>query len=42
MVGLAKTDFNSMLNLGPSFLRFVGAYKIYTDLDPWKSPQKYH
>ena len=35
MVSLAKNIY-SMLNLGLSYLRVVEAYKINTDLIPWK------
>ena len=30
------------VNLGLSFIRVVGAYKIYTQFVPWKIPQNYH
>ena len=31
-----------MLNLGLSFLRIVGDYKIYTEFVPWHPPQNHH
>ena len=34
LVGLTTTTFNNILNLGLSFLRVVGTYKIYTEFFP--------
>ena len=32
----SENGFNSMLNLGPSLLRVVMAYKIYREFVPWQ------
>ena len=42
LVVWVKTDFNSMLNLGLSFIRVVGAYKIHTEFFPLENLQNYH
>ena len=41
-VGFIENDFNSMLILGLSFLRVVGAYKVYSEFVPWEFFWNYH
>ena len=40
--GFSENGFNSILILGLSFLRVVGAYNIYTDFVPWQVVLYYH
>ena len=40
-VGLVKTAYNIMLDLGIYFLRVVGTYKSYTEFVPWKFVRNY-
>ena len=40
--GFSINGFNSMLNLGLSFLRVAGYFKIYTDFVTWGFPQNYY
>ena len=42
LMGLVKTAFKSVLNVGLYLPRVVGAYNIYTDVFPWKFIQNYH
>ena len=39
--GFSDNGFNSMLSLGISFLRVVGAYKSYAEFVPWQFVKKY-
>ena len=42
MVGLVKNGFNNILNLGLSYLRVVGDFKIYTEFVTWQFSRNYH
>ena len=44
MMGLVetKTAFKSILNIGLSFLRVLGAYNIYSEFVPWQYFRNYH
>ena len=35
ILDLVKNDFDSLINLGLSFVRVVGTYNIYTEFSPW-------